>query len=469
MREKKSNIVFLGVVFLCLTVAFLSFFHIDPDYYWHIKAGETIFQKGIIRHDIFSWIVKGKYWMSHEWLFETILYGLKCIFGKYHIIIYCFSCYFLLFGFLFLTNYKAYLKNFLYTLFYLLFFVMTSLGFVQARPYLISFLLLAVTIYLLFDLYHNAESYKIYFLPIVTIIWANVHGGSSNLPYLLCFIFFIIGHFSFQFKKIESNRLKKKQLYRYFIVFILCIISVCINIHGIKMLTYPYTNMLDSKMIQSIAEWQSTNFNNIFHYVYLFYLLFLLFTFIFSSKRIRFIDFVLFLICVYLGLKSVRFWIFTPIIMSFVIFYYVESKKYKELKNVFIIISFFFIFVFLFNFKSFSNIKYQNYISSDVLSVVKEAKPIRLFNMYDYGGELLYHDISVFIDGRADLYSGTYYNDYLTIINFTKNAVSLIKKYDFDYYLISDNCSLYTFISKSEEYELIYKEKNVYFYKKIVN
>ena len=80
MKEKKSNLFLLGILFLCLILSLLSFFHIDSDYYWHIKAGEIIFQKGIIRHDIFSWLAHGKYWMSHEWLFEVIIYGLKCLF-----------------------------------------------------------------------------------------------------------------------------------------------------------------------------------------------------------------------------------------------------------------------------------------------------------------------------------------------------------------------------------------------------
>ena len=350
-----------------------------------------------------------------------------------------------------------------------MFFGISLLGFIQVRAYLISFLLLSITIYLLIDLYHNSESYKIYFLPLITIIWANVHGGSSNLPYLLCFIFFIIGHFSFQFKKIESKRLKKKQLYRYFIVMILCIISVCINIHGIKMLTYPYLNMFDTVMIDYIMEWRSTTLHESFHYVYFAYLLFLLLTFLFSSKKIQLIDFVLFLICTYLGLKSIRFWAFTPIIMSYVIFSYVGKSNNKGFTGSVIILSTFLLFVFLLNdsFSKLNNSK-QN-ISSETISMISKANPKKLFNQYKYGGELIYHDIPVFIDGRADLYSGNYFNDYLSIINLKNNAISLIRKYNFDYYLLSGEDPLYTFISNSEEYELVYNDKNIYFYKKIVN
>ncbi len=465
---KKSNIILLGLVFISFSLALLSFFRIDPDYYWHIKVGEKIATSGIIKHDLFSWVMQGKYWMSHEWLFELLLYSFQCLFGKYHAIIYCLFSLLLLFSVLFFTNYHSYLKNLLYTIVYLLFFGILSLGFIQARPYLLSFSLLALTMYLLFDLYYHSESKKIYLLPIITIIWANVHGGSSNLPYLFCFVFWIIGIVSFQFKKIESKKLKKIQIRRYFIVMILCIISVGINAHGIKMLLYPYINMADNTMINSISEWQSSSLHIPFHYTYFVFLLFLLFTFLFSSKRIQFIDLVLFLICTYLGLKSIRFWIFTPIIMSYVIFSYVEAKKMKGFTSSLIILCFFFISIFLFH-NPISPDLYKGNISTEALSILKKANPKRLFNDYRFGGELIYHDIIVFIDGRADLYSGTVYNDYLSIIDFKKEAVPLIEKYDFDYYLLKNNCSLDTYLGYNDQFKLVYSDKKINIYKKIVN
>ena len=465
---KKSNIILLGLLFLCFSLALLSFFHIDPDYYWHIKVGEKIVTSGIVKHDLFSWVMQGKYWMSHEWLFEVILYGFQCFFGKYHAIIYCLFSLLLLFSILFFTNYRAYLKNFSYTIVYLLFFGILSLGFIQTRPYLLSFSLLALTMYLLFDLYYHSESKKIYLLPIITIIWANVHGGSSNLPYLFCFVFWIIGMVSFQLKKIESKKLKKIQIRRYFIVMILCIIGVCINAHGIKMLLYPYINMADNTMINTINEWQSSSLHIPFHYTYFIFLLFLLFTFLFSSKKIQFIDLILFLICTYLGLKSIRFWIFTPIIMSYVIFSYVEAKKTKGLTSSIIILCVFFISIFLCH-NSILSKQYEGNISSEALSILKKANPKRLFNGYRFGGELIYHDVSVFIDGRADLYSGTVYNDYLSIIDFKKEAVPLIEKYDFDYYLLMNNCSLDTYLGYNDQFELVYSDKKLNIYKKIVN
>ena len=261
----KNKLTICFVLLIIGITFFISMFSFrDSDYFWHITAGDYMFNHGLLTKDIFSWSVTSKYWMSHEWLFEIIIYGFKCLFGNYHILIYCIFNILLLLLILFFSNRKEFLKNSLFGIIWS-FLAIILMYYAQGRPQLISNILLALSVFFCMDLYKNKESKKIYFLPLISIIWANVHGGSSNLPYLLCFIFFIIGHFSFQFKKIESKRLKKKQLYRYFIVMILCIISVCINIHGIKMLTYPYLNMFDTVMIDHIMEWRSTTLHESFH------------------------------------------------------------------------------------------------------------------------------------------------------------------------------------------------------------
>ena len=197
----------------------------------------------------------------------------------------------------------------------------------QARPHLLSFNLLALTIYLLFDLYNNENSKKIYFLPLITILWANVHGGSSNLPYIFCLIFILGGLFNFEVGKIYSYKLTKRQLRKYFEVMILCMLAVFVNVHGAKMFFYPYTNMMNTLMINNINEWKPTTLANLAHLPYYILAFVIVLILLISKKKISFIDFLLFLSVLFLGLKSIRFWGFTYIIMSFVIFNYVGKRK----------------------------------------------------------------------------------------------------------------------------------------------
>jgi hypothetical protein len=87
--------------------------------------------------------------------------------------------------------------------------------------------------------------------------------------------------------------------------------------------------------------------------------------------------------------------------------------------------------------------------------------------MYDYGGELIYNDIPVFIDGRADLYTKYNYKDYLNISNLNGDYVKLIEKYNFDYFLVDKDYSINTYLKYNNQYEVIYKDKKVLLYKKI--
>ncbi len=464
---KKNHNIYLILLIISISFFLLVCFKLEPDTFWHIKAGEYMACHGVLRHDIFSWAVLGKYWMSHEWLFEVFLYGLRSIFGKFYVYVYSFLFCLLLLSICFLPNRENWKKNIPFGLLFLATFTVVLIPFIQARPHMISFCLLGLTIWFLYDLYRNKESKKIWFLPIVSILWANFHGGSSNLVYLLCFLFGVGGCFSFQFKKIEANRFSKKQIYTYFIVMILCMAAVCINPHGFKMFLYPYQNMMNTTMIHNITEWRGTSLSEPIHYIFYGFLLFMIGTLLVSDKKIKWIDFLLLGFSAYLGLKSIRFWIFCPIMMSFSIYDYVKSRKMDPGTTFSIgLICVFLVGLFVWNIPKLGKIEYRYFLNDDLYVVLEKEQPKRLFNIYDYGGELIYHDIPVFIDGRADYYSPYNYKDYLNISNLEEDYVSCMEKYDFDYYLVSSKFPIYTYLKYNDNYTEIYHQNRVFLYKK---
>ena len=105
-------------------------------------------------------------------------------------------------------------------------------------------------------------------------------------------------------------------------------------------------------------------------------------------------------------------------------------------------------------------------ISKKMISIIKEEKPKRLFNMYDYGGELIYNDILVFVDGRADLYSKYNLNDYSNISTLNGDYVELINKYNFDYFLVMKKYPINTYLKYNNKYEEVLNEKNMILYRK---
>ena len=466
ISNQKKKILLILLLLICFSLFLLTFMERDSDYYWHIKAGEYMFQNGIIKKDVFSWVVMGKTWICHEWLFELFIYSLSIPFPKTHLIIYGFASIISLFSILFLSNKKEYLKNIPFTLIWISFSII-FMPYIQGRPNLISFNLLALTIKLLFDNYQKEDSKQIYFLPVISVLWANFHGGSSNLVYLFCLLFYFCSLIEIKTSRLVSSRKSKKQRKKYLLVFFISIFTTIINIHGFKMILYPYQNMLDSTMLNAIEEWSPINLTNINHYPYIVLALFIFFTFIFSKKKIELIDLLLYLLSIFLSFKSIRFSCYTYIIMSFIIFQYINPRK--EDKGTTLILTSLcitFLSIFLFNYK---NILYNSNklnISEEIIHTIKKEKPKRLFNDYNIGGELIYRNINVFIDGRADLYSPTVLSNYLTITNTTKNYQSLIQKYDFDYYLVNKKSNINKYLKNQDTIQLMIKDSNYILYKK---
>ena len=468
IKKNKDDLIFLFFI-ICSCLGMMIFTRSDSDHFWHLTAGKYMLKNHtILTHDIFSWFVNGKYWMSHEWLSEITLGIFNGIFGKYHIIVFCFLFLVSLMLLIYFANKEKIHSNKVFTLIWFSMILLLS-SFMTARPHMISNLLLGLTVYFLMDFYNNPKSKKIYFLPAITILWANFHGGSSNLPYIFSLLFFIISFMDCDFTKIESKEKTVKQRLVFLLMFVICALCVNINPHGFKMFVYPYINMGNSLMIGTISEWRNTSLNDNSHLMYYLFIFFNLMIFILSKKKIRFLDLMLFLISIYLGLKSIRFWSYTYIIMSFVVFYYIGARKDdKFTKLIFLGLSLFYLALFVLCFSRIVTNINKHRLNKETINKIEEIKPERLFNLYGDGGELIYSNIKVFIDGRADLYSDYNYKDYIDISVCQGDYEKLISKYNFDYYLVSDTQQIFIYLKKNSHYKEVYKGKDGYYIYKYV-
>ncbi len=468
--RKTRKAVFVFFIF-SFSVCAMLLLNKGLDYFWHYKAGEVMWKNGaILTKDVFSFLSQGKnvYWMSHEWLQEVILFGFSKISPTYHIVLYCFTFLFLLLFTLYKTREKDYQKNLPFSLLFLTLSIIVVPNLVMPRPMMISNLLLVLTLYLLYDFYQNEKSNKIWFLPLLSILWANVHGGSSNLSYLLALVFAFVSMLSFSYTKMECKRKTRQQTMTFLLIAFLSFLTIAINPHGIKMWLYPYQNMGNTLMLQGIREWAPTTVSEPVHLVFFAFLLFLCFLLLKSKKKIQGIDLALLLIFTYLGLKSIRFWGYLYFVSNFFIFDYIEAVKKEEKTNgLLILLSLFLLGIFFFQLSSLQKALMKTPISSTMLSVVSEENPKRLFNYYDYGGYLIQNEIPVFVDGRADFYSeiGTY-QDYKTLENARRSAKieKLLEKYAFDFYLLPKDIGLYFYL-KEKDYPIVYEEEDVVFFR----
>ncbi len=95
-----------------------------------------------------------------------------------------------------------------------------------------------------------------------------------------------------------------------------------------------------------------------------------------------------------------------------------------------------------------------------------DTQNIRLYNEYNYGSYLLFRDIPVFLDSRADLYTPefnegvTVFNDYLNLSGVNNdNIEETLDKYEITHLIMYKDAKLRTFIKQDEEtYNLLYED-----------
>ena len=460
------SILILGVVLITVVRPMLSF-----DFWWHTKAGEYMVQnKSIPFTDVFSWygIENNLSWYSHEWLSEVVIY-LFTLLGKYGGYIFTLFMCLSLFVFLFISNIKNFINNITFSFIWLIVGGAIFISVTTARPHMISFLLLAISLYVILSYRNNENNKFIWSIPVISFLWANFHGGSSNLPYILCLIVLLTSLFNFSFGKIKLNKLSSKQIKTFIIVIILSIMAIIINPHGADMILYPYSNMNDSFMLSIISEWRCPDLKLLIDLPIFIEIGLLLFIFIATDERIDLTD--LLLVCgfVYLTLKSIRFAPLLYIVATYTIFKYIKAIKYNSLEKIIskisIVVGGMCVFFYILNIPTIINSPYKINVSNEIIETIKAENPQRLYNEYGLGGYLIYNDIKVFVDGRADMYSKYNLKDVIALDMLEQNPEDIINKYNFDLFVIDKNVPLAIYLNSNSEYQKLIEDDNFVVFK----
>jgi len=174
----------LMAVLLAGSILYLLRPVIDPDFFWHLRTGQWIWDnKQLLTKDIFAFTtppgptVIERVILTSYWLSEVIFYLFYMAGGMNGIVV----LRFLLFGVLFCVVALRMRGEAITSLCLLLIFVITLLEiYPLERPHLFSFIFFGLLLYLL-DRTTTSEGRvrRRYFflLPVVMLLWANSHGG----------------------------------------------------------------------------------------------------------------------------------------------------------------------------------------------------------------------------------------------------------------------------------------------------
>ena len=137
---------------------------------WHIRAGEWMLQHHAVPHaDLFS-NVPSRPWFAWEWLFDVVIAWIHGLGGLNGVL--AFSAFLMAICFALLLRWT--LRRgapLMTTLVFVALAVVASTVHALARPHLVTWLFTLVCWYLL------EEKRRIWFIPPMVLVWANVHGG----------------------------------------------------------------------------------------------------------------------------------------------------------------------------------------------------------------------------------------------------------------------------------------------------
>ena len=425
--------------------------NIDFDFWARLIVGKSFFQTGtLFNNDFYSFGTTHEF-IDHEWGSSLIFYLIQHHFSDIGLYFFksiiIFLTIFLLIKTIRLENKNAKLH------FLFFFFAIQSISyniFSTVRCQTFSFLLFAFYLYIL-KYAKIKNNYKILWtLPVLNIIWANLHGGFT-IGLIVIFLF-ALGEF-----------LNKKTFKPYAVCFILCCLTSLINPYGYKYIVFIFEALALHR--KYITEWQSAFFSKIYYYSLLKYKLYFipiipifLYSIIKSIKNLGLkeyyskIDKTKYLIIIFfllISLKSLRFHVFfvySIIAFCYNDFYAIFNKKLpKTIDNtkeillcaLMIISTISHIYIF-----QFANQVKDSQYPVQCVEFIKQnnlkGNILTNFHTGNYVAYKLYPNNHVFMDGRyEEVYDVNLVNE-LASLFLAQNYQSFLQKYHCDI-LILDN------------------------------
>lgn len=442
---------------LVIWITFLAIFamaaqiSIDTDSWWHLSTGEWIIgNRAVPNVDPFSYTQLGEPWYPPYWIMQVSMHFIFNSLGPGGVNLWTAGVVTLAFFFVWKAcSGGPFLKAFI-----LILAATTSGLYWAARPYMLTFVLGAVFIWILED-YRWGRNKRLFWLPILMILWVNGHGGFP-VGFILwgiytagLILYYLTGRW--ELRRDPLDQIQSKEWHRWgmvqdvrwmLIIGLLMVVAIALNPHGLQMYSYPFQTVSISTLLQFVQEWKSPNFHDLQTNPFIWMLLFALGIVGVNRRRIGTTDLGLFFVFGYLGLYAARnvaiFALVAPVYITrmaqdlsvefgrFIGHRPQETRAefmprwQKVLNSIMLTLVALIVLLRVFTVlpSQVNEVAFRKFLPVEAVSYIQTFQPEgRLFNHYNWGGYLLWAlpEYPVFIDGRTDLFGDEYVNLWLEI------------------------------------------------------
>lgn len=484
--EQSQRILYLTLVLFAFAVIFaLSLFPLeDVDTWMHLKYGEYIVNtKSIPQEEFFSYTVTGTKDVDHEWLAQIVLYLVYRLVGFDGLVLFKTFIILLTFGILLKTAHFLWGRSYLSVMVLLGMALTSAFRFVE-RPGLFTIFLLAVLIYILFTYQRSKSQRRIYFLPLIFLLWVNMHGGFIiGWGFLALYtgaqlLFYFLKS---RIKWFDNFSLSKERI-KFLIIFSFLSVVIClVNPYGLEMVILPFRGLFTlSRFFAELNEWKSP-FDPIHQpreYTTLFVVTgaLSLVLFLLNFRKFHPLYFLLFLFFVgasFSGMRNISLYalgIYVPLVYNlkefFASFKATDFQKrvlapFIKIGGLALVFLLFLQFVyrgnqFGLNYHFYGTGVRESYFPIKAVDFVDRVNiEGNLLNQYSTGSYLIWRSYPkrrVFIDGRSGLYGEDFFFRYKSFAFNEDEFKKATEEFDFNYILVIDS----GFLQDNPDWKLAY-------------
>lgn len=502
---------FFSLIILYFLILSAKRFLLDSDTGWHIRAGDVMRQThAVLRHDIFSHTMSGQEWFAWEWLSDVLMSsihawrGLSGIVGSAIAIL--FLSYVGLYRLMIKRGADAMLAGVL-----IIFAALASMVHWLARPHLFSIAFLVVW-YAVLESYHRRRSKVIYLLPIIYVLWANLHGAFIiTFP---MFVIFILGEWlEFVAQKKQSRSELIKAIKTYAVVAAISFVATLITPYNFRLYRHLWHYLSDDKLLSLIHEFQSPDFHTLDGKLIEVLLMMSAIALYEAFRRRRFVDAGLLILWAHLTLQSERHVAlaviiavpiiaehFTSLIKEAVSFLIAEQNSFAQFwravrdwyrgilaidqqltgASVYLV-AFIFSVALIYSANGrnawadrllpvqFDTARFPALAVEVVSASIADKSAAfhqqlkgRLFSSDQYGGYVIYRlypQVKVFVDGRSDFYrQGRVLDDLIGISTLKPETSLLLERYEIQWLLVRKDEPLATWAHANATWQSIYQD-----------
>ncbi len=284
---------------------------------WHIRTGQQILSTHHIpRVDPYSSIMSGKPWIAWEWLYDAIVGAVDSRMGLNGVV----WLNALLIAGTFAITFQSMIKRgtkLFAALVLILLAISASMIHVLARPHVASWLFVVIWFGILDGSEQEsvagkiaARSRRLWLLPVMMVIWVNLHGGFL-LGLLLCAIFWCSSLWCWQTtaQTFDDTLLRLacgKRLRDLSAITLLCAAATFVNPYGGALHRHILSYLRNPFLMDHIEEFQSPNFHQLAPRCFLVLLLLTFAAVAIRKTALKASEFLLLLFAIYAGLFASR-------------------------------------------------------------------------------------------------------------------------------------------------------------------